>query len=149
MRSERQVEVKLNLVSAKDSQGESNQSPRIHKTTYFHYMLELDEKGEIAGGYFLRDSSRIDMLWVPLLPKPSGEEGNERGNPHVDVRQVLAIWRDSVPADTRAKWPIADPAPEDRVDVADDTEGLTPLPIPGGQVTPPDAVESTDVVVAE
>lgn len=37
------------------------------------------------------NSARIDMLWVPLRPKAAGEKGNERGNPHIDIDEVLAI----------------------------------------------------------
>lgn len=114
-RSERQVEVKLNLAYAKDSQGEFQRSPRIQRTKQFHYVLNLNGAGEVVGGQFLGNSSRIDMLWVPLRPKPAGQPGNERGNPHLNVERVLAIWRDSVPEETRKLWLVADPAPEDRI----------------------------------
>jgi hypothetical protein len=66
--------------------------------------LDLDEEGKVTGGRYLSDSERIDMLWTPLTPAPGGQEGNERGNPHVDVNEVLAIWRASVPEDVRKKW---------------------------------------------
>ncbi|MCA9143872.1 MAG: hypothetical protein H6822_08830 [Planctomycetaceae bacterium] len=137
------VEVKLNLASAKDSQGELDESPRIQKVNYFHYMLDLSDAGEIVGGYFLRDSSRIDMLWLPLRPKLSGEEGHERGNPHVNVNEVLAIWRESVPKDIRDRWPIADPAPEDRVDPEASINDWLPLQIPGTPSTEEDAGEGS------
>jgi len=140
--SDHQVEVKLNLASAKDSQGEFDASPRIQEVNYFHYMLDLNDAGEIVGGYFFRDSSRIDMLWLPLRPKPSGEQGHERGNPHVDVNEVLAIWRASVPEDVRAAWPIADPAPKDRVDV--DADDWSPLQIPGTTVAPAEGAEEME-----
>lgn len=55
------------------------------------------------------------MLWVPLQPKASGEKGNERGNPHIDIEKVLAIWRDSVPAERRAGWVHVDPMLQDRL----------------------------------
>jgi hypothetical protein len=113
--SPRTVEVKTNLEYCKDSDEEYEESPRIKKTKYFHYTLDLNQRGEIVGGSLYRDSARIDMLWVPLRPKKSGREGNERGNPHVDVDKVLAIWRASVPVETRRKWLIVDPAEEDRV----------------------------------
>jgi len=114
-RSARTVEVKMNLAYAKDSNGEHEKSPLIQKVKYFHYDLTLNNKGEIVGGEFYRDSSIIDLLWLPLRPKPSGERGHERGNPHVDVDKVLAIWRASVPAEERHQWYVADPTKEDRI----------------------------------
>jgi len=126
-RSERQVEVKLNLAYAKESQGEYQKSPRIQRTKYFHYRLDLNAAGEIIGGQFYGDSSRIDMLWVPLLPKPSKQPGHERGNPHINVARILSIWRDSVPEETRKLWLVADPAPEDRILDAVATRFLVPI----------------------
>jgi hypothetical protein len=110
-----QVEVQMNIGYAKDSRGEFQQSPRIKYTKYFAYLLNLNSDGEIVGGYFYRNSSMIDLLWIPLQPKPGGSEGNQRGNPHVNVDEVLAIWRDSVPADERGKWLVIDPPQLDRL----------------------------------
>jgi hypothetical protein len=83
-----------------------------------------------VGGEYFGDSSRIDMLWVPLRPKASGQPGHERGNPHIDVDTILAIWRDSVPETTRHKWLIVDPAEKDRVPVSSVTASLVPLQNP-------------------
>ena len=55
------------------------------------------------------------MLWIPLLPKAGGEKGNERGNPHIDIDEVIAIWRASVPSETRSAWVHVDPTPQDRL----------------------------------
>ena len=134
-RSDRSVDVRLTLTYAKESQGEFNQSPRIERTKYFSYRLDLNANGEITGGDFYRDSSRIDMLWVPLLPKASGQPGHERGNPHIDVATILGIWRDSVPEETRRKWLIVDPAAEDCVEDAPATNLLVPVQKPGGITT--------------
>jgi len=113
--SPRQVQVQMNIGYAKDSRGEFQQSPRIKYTKYFHYALDLNPRGEIVGGYFFRGSSLIDLLWIPLQPKPGGKEGNQRGNPHVDVSEVLAIWRESVPAKVRGTWLVVDPPKRDRL----------------------------------
>ncbi|MCH5377073.1 MAG: hypothetical protein JJ992_24180 [Planctomycetes bacterium] len=129
-RSDTQVEVKMNIAYAKDSNGEFQQSPRYQRTKYFHYMLNLDSDGRIVGGYFLRDSSMIDLLWMPLRPKQGRREGNERGNPYVDVDKVLALWRDSVPEETRQKWPIIDPPAEDRISDTTQLAGLVPVQDP-------------------
>jgi hypothetical protein len=56
------------------------------------------------------------MLWTPLKPMPSGEEGNKDGNPYVDVDQVLAIWRESAPEEMRLKWYNIDPTAEDLIE---------------------------------
>lgn len=112
-RSERRVEVRTTISYAGNSNGEFQQSPRLRRSRYFHYELQLDEAGQIVGGYYFRDSSRIDMLWVPLSPKEAGEPGNQRGNPHVKIEDVLAIWRESISADLRQNWVVVDaPAPD-------------------------------------
>lgn len=123
--SNRQVEVKMNIAYAKDSRGEFQQSPLNKAQKYFHYYLTLDDQGNITGGNFYRDSSRIQMLWIPLSPKESGQPGNERGNPYVKASEILSIWRDSVPAETRKQWLVIDQPEEDRV--TDLPEGLASL----------------------
>ena len=128
--SERYVEVSLNLTFAHESRGEYQRSPRNARVKYFHYRLDLNPAGEIVGGDFYGGSSRIDMLWVPLLPKAPGEPGHERGNPHIKVENILAIWRDSVPEETRKQWLAVDPAAEDRVADATATASLVPLQNP-------------------
>ena len=85
------------------------------RTMYFHYVLDLDGDGKITGGRYYGDSARIDMLWTPLKPVEGGEKGNERGNPHVSVKEVLALWRASVSEETRKKWLNVDPTEEDRL----------------------------------
>jgi hypothetical protein len=127
--SARRVEVKMNIAYALDSDGEFDESPKIKEIKYFHYMVELNSAGNIVGGYFFRDSSIIDMLWVPLRPKKSGQEGNESGNPYVNVDQVLAIWRASVEEELRDKWVTVDPAEPDQVALSIDGEDTTPVSV--------------------
>jgi hypothetical protein len=55
------------------------------------------------------------MLWAPLKPTQGGEEGNKRGNRHLNMKEVLAIWRESVPEDLRKQWLNIDPTEEDRI----------------------------------
>jgi len=112
-RSARRVEVNMNVAYTENSRHEFDESPIIKDIKFFHYLLDLNDNGEIIGGRFFNDSETIDMLWVPLRPKAAGAEGNERGNPYVDVDKVLAIWRDSVPEQIRRQWATVDPAPED------------------------------------
>ncbi len=107
--SPREVEVTMNVAYASDSRVEWDESPRIEEVKYFHYALDLDADGKIVGGYFFRDSSTIDMLWVPLRPKSPGESGNESGNPFIKVETILSLWRDSVPSENRATWFTVDP----------------------------------------
>ncbi len=126
-RQNNQVEVKINLAYAKDSNGEYNESPRARRVKYFHYTLSLNQDGEIIGGYFHRDSAFIDLLWIPVNPKQGGQRDNERGNPYVNVKEVLAIWRASVDEDVRKKWPVIDLAPEDQILDVGAIEGLVPV----------------------
>ena len=111
----RQVDVKLKARYSLPTNGEPDKAPRRSRVMWFHYTLDLDEAGNVVGGRYFGDSRRIDMLWAPLRPTQGGEEGNERGNPHVDVNEVLAIWRESVPEEYRADWINIDPTEEDRV----------------------------------
>ncbi len=158
--SNRQVEVKMNIAYAKDSRGEFQQSPLNKAQKYFHYYLTLDDQGKITGGNFYRDSSRIDMLWIPLSPKESRTPGHERGNPYIKASEILSIWRDSVPAEVRKQWLVIDQPEADRV--ADLPEGLATLiplqqfptasveaqaPAPPAEDAP--AVDTSDETVAE
>jgi hypothetical protein len=146
-RGRNQVDVRMTIVYAKYSDREHHKSPRIEGKKHFHYALNLDDTGAIVGGYWYRGSSSIDMLWIPLQPKASGRPGNERGNPHVSVDEVLAIWRDSVPEDVRAGWLIADPAPLDRVNKVRLVANISPVQVP---VQEPTEIAETadDMVVA-
>jgi hypothetical protein len=136
-RSSNTLEVKLNLAYMKDSNGEFFESPRLARYKEFHYRLYLNRAGAIIGGDFYPDSERIEMLWVPLRPKRSGQEGNEPGNPYLDVEQVLAIWRSSVPADVRSQWPVIDPHPQDRFNLLSSDDSLVPLQRPIRQAARP------------
>jgi hypothetical protein len=100
----RQVEVRLNTSYATSTNREYDRSPRLKRIKSFHYLLDLDEDGKITGGRYYSDSTRVDMLWTPLRPAQGGQAGNERGNPHLDVSEVLAMWRESVPEELRRKW---------------------------------------------
>jgi len=121
-RSDNRVEVKMNAAYAKSSNSEYDQSPHIEAIMYFHYVLDLNEQGEITGGEYYGDSARVDMLWSPQKPVQGGEKGNEMGNPHVNVKEVLAMWRESVPEDLRGKWFNIDPTDEDRIVEAEEEE---------------------------
>jgi hypothetical protein len=111
--SNNQAEVRLTAIHAVNTRYEGDASTRLRKPMYFHYLLDLDENGEITGGSYFRDSQQVDMLWTPLKPVPGGEAGNERGNPHIDVDEVMAMWRESVPKELREKWLNVDPLPKD------------------------------------
>jgi hypothetical protein len=110
-RNAREAEVKMNIAYAYYSNGEWDRSQHDKRTMYFHYMLNLDAKGKIVSGYYFYDSSRIDLLWAPLAVLPGGTDGNERGNPYINVNEIISIARDSVPDDLIAKWPNPVPTP--------------------------------------
>jgi hypothetical protein len=110
-RAGKQVEVRLNIVYAGSTNREYDKSPRVRQGKSFHYLLDLDDEGNITGGQYFSDSARIDMLWTPLRLAPSGQAGNERGNPHIDINEVLAVWRESVPEELRQNWVNIDDAP--------------------------------------
>jgi len=150
MRSERRVEVKLNLAYVKDSNSEYQESPRIRRVKSFHYDLHLNSLGEIVGGNFYKDSDIIDMLWLPLHPKQGRQTGNELGNPHVNVSQVLAIWRESASPEEREKWLIVDPPKEDRIHDVADVKTLIPLQDPHApRSAPPVAMVPAPILSGE
>ncbi|MBM3998042.1 MAG: hypothetical protein FJ297_00625 [Planctomycetes bacterium] len=112
---DRQSEVRMTVTYAMNSNHEADKSTPMHRSLTFHYVLDVDSEGRIQGGRYYNDTAYVDMLWVPRQPVPGGKPGNERGCPHVDIKEVLAIWRASVPEDVRAKWLNVDPTDEDRV----------------------------------
>lgn len=114
----RQVEVKLNIKYASNINREQDQAPQNAKTKYFHYLLDLDSSGNVSGGYYFRDSSQIDLLWVARYPARGGQEGNKQGNPHLDVSEVLSLWRASVDQELVDKWVNVEPIARERTSIA-------------------------------
>ncbi len=113
--SDRQHEVQNTITYTLNTPQEFDKGPQQSRTMYFHYVLDVDGEGIIKGGRYYGDSARVDMLWTPLKPTQGGDKGNERGNPHVNVKEVLAIWRESVSEETRKQWLNVDPTEEDRI----------------------------------
>jgi hypothetical protein len=110
----RQVEVKMNIKYASNVNREQDQAPQNARTKYFHYQLDLDSAGNVVGGYYFRDSSQIDLLWVARYPTRGGQEGNKQGNPHLNVSDVLALWQASVDQELVEKWVNVEPVPRAR-----------------------------------
>jgi hypothetical protein len=114
--SSREAEVRTSIAYTVNIPREMDKGPQnYHRQMYFHYILELNDDAEIRGGRYMADSQQIDMLWTPLKPAQGGDERNPRGNPHLNVKEVLAIWRESVPDELRKQWLNIDPTEEDRV----------------------------------
>ncbi len=136
------VQVRLNLAYIRDTSREYDKAPKNYDVKHFHYVLNLDHSGRIIGGRFLRGSSLIAMLWLPLQPKQAGQPGNRAGNPHISARRILAIWRASVPAEERQRWVVVDPPDEDRYVSVDHSPKLMPV---GYTVRPSASPESPQV----
>ena len=132
-RRNQQVEVKVNLGYVYYTNQEYDVAPINYRYLYFHYTLDLDGEGNVTGGTYHYDSNRLDMLWVPLMPTPGGEEGNEAGNPHMDIKEVLAMWRESASEERQQKWFTIDPAEEDRVEHELVAEVATETDVTSGQ----------------
>lgn len=118
--SDRQSEVKMMCRYTLNTPQEYQKGPKSTQLIYFHYVLDLDKDGVITAGRYYGDTQMVDMLWTPLKPVQGGQKGNERGNPHMDIKEVLAIWRESVPEKTRKEWLNVDPTDEDRVVLEDE-----------------------------
>jgi len=120
-RGERKVEVRINIGYVDMVEREHNRAPRDKVLfMHLHYLLDLTEDGEVIGGEYYKDSKRVDMLWAPLKPTQGGSKGNEDGNPHLNAKEVLGIWRESAPEDLRGKWWNIDPTEEDAITENDD-----------------------------
>ncbi|MFO0902591.1 MAG: hypothetical protein U0939_06300 [Pirellulales bacterium] len=113
--SDRQYEAETTVTYSVNTPQEHDKGPDFRRDMYLHYSLDLDEEGRITGGSYYRDSNQIDMLWAPLKPAQGGEKGNERGNPHIKLQEILSIWRESVPEETRKKWLNINPTEEDAI----------------------------------
>ncbi len=115
-RGRNRVEVKANIGYVYMLDQPYHRAPKSHtRMLQLHYMLELNNDGEIIGGEYFPRSKRIDIAWVAKKPTQGGTKGNESGNPHLNAKAVLSIWRDSVPEDVRTEWYNIDPTREDGV----------------------------------
>lgn len=113
--SDSQSEVKMMCRYTLNTPQEYQKGPKQTQLIYFHYTLDMDKDGNIVAGRYYGDTQMVDMLWTALKPVQGGQKGNERGNPHMDIKEVLAIWRESVSEKTRKAWLNVDPTDEDRV----------------------------------
>jgi hypothetical protein len=143
----RQYEVQNTITYVLNTGREFNKGPQQSRTMFFHYVLDVNTDGEITGGRYYGDSARLDMLWTPLKPVQGGEKGNERGNPHMDIKEVLALWRESVPEDLRKKWLNVDPTDEDRI-LPEGEESKPAETIADAQAAPPVSAAETPPVPA-
>lgn len=150
--SDRQYEAQTTVTYSVNTPREYDKGPDLRRDMFLHYSLDLDSEGRIVGGQYYRDSYQIDMLWTPLQPVQGGEEGNKRGNPHLSVKEVLAIWRESVSAEIRKKWLNINPTEEDRVILDEemvagsDTPAAKEAPAgdsPAGEAKPAAAADAT------
>lgn len=70
------------------------------KEITYEYILEIDDNGDVIGGEWA-GASRLnhpDFVWMPFEPAiPSGDA--TRGNPHLDNKEVTALWAESVGLD--------------------------------------------------
>ena len=133
--SDRQSEVKMMCRYTVNTPQEYQKGPRTTQLIYFHYVLDLDKEGNITAGRYYGDTQMVDMLWTALKPVQGGQKGNERGNPHMDIKEVLAIWRESVSEKTRKQWLNVDPTEEDRV-VLEEPKPASNEATPAAPLTP-------------
>lgn len=96
------------------------------------YTLGVDDEGRIVGGTALTDSGYF--LWLPLYAVQARPDGSTPGNPHLDVRKVLALARASADPQTQKKFdeatigPAFDPALTERHTPAGNPETHTTGP---------------------
>lgn len=91
------------------------------------YYLAVDDQDRIVGGTALSDSGHF--LWLPLYAVQAKEDGAAPGNPHLDVRKVLALARASANPATQKKFDAVTIGP--RIDPAlSETPGAPSKPSP-------------------
>jgi hypothetical protein len=66
------------------------------------YTLALDDNGQIIGGTALSDSGYF--LWIPLYAVQGKQDGSVPGNPHIDVKKVIALARASALPEVQKKF---------------------------------------------
>lgn len=71
----------------------------------FRYTLALDDQGRVVGGRALSSSGHF--LWIPLYAAQATRDGSVQGNPHLDVRKVIALARASALPEAQAKFDAA------------------------------------------
>ncbi|MCG8584227.1 MAG: hypothetical protein MI757_05895, partial [Pirellulales bacterium] len=76
--NDKKLDVWMTVAFAKSTTQEYDKSPRHKEHKYFHYSLDLNDKGEITGGSYFNDSDRIDILWTPLQPVQGGKLASTR-----------------------------------------------------------------------
>jgi hypothetical protein len=71
-----------------------------YKQQTYYYILEMNDAGEIIGGEWVSDSQRNhpDFIWVALETLP-GDGSKYGSNPHLDPKEVLKLWAESVGVD--------------------------------------------------
>ena len=110
------AEVRTNIAYVYMLDQEYHRAPKKHfKIKQLHYSLDLNNDGEIIGGDYFGDSERVDIAWVPMQATTGGTKGNEAGCPHLSPREVLSMWREATPLETRKQWWNIDPTKEDGV----------------------------------
>jgi hypothetical protein len=65
----------------------------MSQTMALRYTLALDDDGQIIGGAALSDCGYF--LWIPLHAVQGKADGSAPGNPHIDVKKVIALARKS------------------------------------------------------
>ena len=95
-RSDRRVEVKLNLAYIKDSNGEYRESPRNRRIKPFHYDLYLNHQGEIIGGNSTPTAPSSTCCGCPPS-QTRASEGQRIRQPVRGREQVLAIGARRLP----------------------------------------------------
>ena len=86
----------------------------VKQTMNFRYNLALDDEGRIVGGTSLNYNGYF--FWIPLYAPQAKADGSVQGNPHVDVRKVVALARASADPAIQKKFdevnigPMIDPS---------------------------------------
>jgi hypothetical protein len=102
----------------------------VKQTMNFRYNLALDDDGRIVGGTALNYNGYF--FWFPLYAPQAKADGSVQGNPHVDVRKVIALARASADPAIQKKFdetnvgPMIDPSLAPADDKQDADESVKP-----------------------
>jgi hypothetical protein len=104
--AKRFADVDISLVHAEPYAKEQIGVQKISEPKRYRYILELNERNEIIGGEWAKESQKNhpDFIWVSLESKtPTGER--QFANPEIDAKKVMMLW----------KLSIDDPNPEEAI----------------------------------
>ena len=95
---------------SRQSNSDGDRVGHARQSLTIRYQLELNADGEIVGGKARTGAGHF--LWTPLFAPQATRDGTVPGNPHLDVRKILALARASAHKKVQSKYDLANIGPK-------------------------------------